>query len=50
MNTGIDYLKVVHGEQGLVNHKLLPIEGTVIGKTRVIGVADKGIGREALGV
>ncbi|MCK1592257.1 MaoC family dehydratase [Bradyrhizobium sp. 169] len=48
MNTGIDYLKVVHGEQGLIVHKSLPTEGAVVGKTRVIGVADKGEGRGAL--
>jgi acyl dehydratase len=48
MNTGINYLKVVHGEQGLIIHKLLPTEGKVVGKTRIIGIADKGVGRGAL--
>ena len=46
--TGVDGTKVVHGEQGLRNHRLLPVEGTVIGRTRVTGVFDKGEGRGAL--
>lgn len=46
--TGVDGTKVVHGEQGLRIHRLLPVEGTVIGRTRVTGVFDKGEGRGAL--
>jgi acyl dehydratase len=47
-NTGIDGSKVVHGEQGFRIHKLLPVEGTIVGRTRVTGVFDKGEGRGAL--
>ena len=47
-DTGIDGSKVVHGEQGFHIHRALPVEGTVIGQTRVTGVFDKGEGRGAL--
>lgn len=46
--TGVDGTKVVHGEQAFRIHKLLPVEGTLIGRTRVTGVFDKGEGRGAL--
>jgi acyl dehydratase len=47
-DTGIDASKVVHGEQGFRIHKTLPVEGTIVGRTRVTGVFDKGEGRGAL--
>jgi len=47
-NTGIDGSKVVHGEQAFRIHRPLPVEGTVVGHTRVTGVFDKGEGRGAL--
>jgi acyl dehydratase len=46
--TGIDWKRLLHGEQGLVLHKPLPASGTVIGRTRVTGLVDKGEGRGAL--
>ncbi|TRW94599.1 3-alpha,7-alpha,12-alpha-trihydroxy-5-beta-cholest-24-enoyl-CoA hydratase [Paracoccus sp. M683] len=46
--TGVDALKLVHGEQGMTIHHTLPAEGTVIAKTRVTGLVDKGEGRGAL--
>jgi acyl dehydratase len=46
--TGIDALRVVHGEQGIVMHRPLPVEGEVIGRTRITGLVDKGAGRGAL--
>jgi acyl dehydratase len=46
--TGVDASKVVHGEQGFRIHRPLPTQGTVIGRTRVTGVFDKGEGRGAL--
>jgi acyl dehydratase len=46
--TGVDGSKVVHGEQGFRIHRELPVEGTLIGRTRVTGVFDKGEGRGAL--
>jgi acyl dehydratase len=40
--TGVDWRKVLHGEQGLVLHAPLPAEGTIIGRTRIIEIFDKG--------
>ena len=47
LDSGIDWVKVVAGEQGLVLHRPLEPRGTVIGRTRVIDVIDKGAGRGA---
>lgn len=46
--TGVDAVKVVHGEQGFVIHKPLPLEGAIVGRTRVTGIVDKGLGKGAL--
>ena len=46
--SGINWKTILHGEQGLVLHKPLPAAGTVIGKTRVTEVLDKGEGKGAL--
>jgi len=46
--TGIDWMRLVHGEQGLTIHRLPAPEGEVIGRTRVTGVVDKGEGKGAL--
>ncbi len=46
--SGVNYTKVVHGEQGLILHKPVPPQGTVIGRTRVVDVVDKGAGKGAL--
>ena len=48
MDLGIDFLKVVHGEQSLVVHKLPPVAGTVVARSRVAGVLDKGVGKGAV--
>ena len=48
LDTGIDAVKVVHGEQGLTLHQPLSPAGAVVGKSRVTGVVDKGEGRGAL--
>lgn len=37
-----DYSKVLHGEQYLTLHRPLPPSGTVVGKTRVTSLLDKG--------
>ena len=47
-DTGITRSHVVHGEQGFVVHRPLPVAGTIIGKTRVTAVIDKGKDRGAL--
>lgn len=46
--SGIDYVKVVHGEQSVLIHQSLPASGTVIGHSRVKSVMDKGHGKGAL--
>ncbi len=40
--TGVDYVKVLHGEQSLTMHSLLPARGTVVGRSRVKSITDKG--------
>lgn len=40
--TGIDWVKVLHGEQRVTFHKPFPAQGTAIGRTRVSHVIDKG--------
>jgi acyl dehydratase len=46
--TGIDAVRVVHGEQRIAMHRPLPVEGDVIGRTRITGLVDKGPGSGAL--
>ena len=45
--TGIDFPKIVHGEELLVLHAPLPSAGTVVALHRVISIVDKGAGRGA---
>lgn len=46
--TGIDWERVVHGEQGMRIHRRLPVEADLIGTTRVTHVVDKGPEKGAL--
>ena len=46
--TGVTRSKVVHGEQGFTVHRPLPVEGEIIGATRVRNILDKGAGKGAL--
>ena len=46
--TGVDALRLVHGEQALTVHRPLPVEGEVIGRTRVTGIVDRGAGKGAI--
>jgi acyl dehydratase len=46
--SGVDWVKVVHGEQSLKVHKPIPAAGTVIGRTHVSAIVDKGPGKGAL--
>lgn len=46
--TGVDWVKLVAGEQGLRMHRLPPPEGEVVGLTRVSRIVDKGPGKGAL--
>ncbi len=47
-DTGITWQKLLHGEQSYTMHATLPTQGTLIGKTRIVGIVDKGEGRGAL--
>lgn len=45
---GIDWVKVLHGEQELEIHSPLPAAATVMGKTKITRLVDKGAGKGAL--
>lgn len=47
-DTGLTWQKILHGEQSLTLHAPLPASGTVLGKTRVTGIVDKGADKGAL--
>jgi acyl dehydratase len=40
--TGVDWKKLLHGEQAITLFKPLPTAGTVIGRSRITGLFDKG--------
>jgi acyl dehydratase len=42
-----NWKRVLHGEQGLTLFRPLPVEGTVIGRTRLTGVVDRGLEKGA---
>ncbi len=46
--TGVDWVKVVHGEQSLILHQPLPAEGEIVGVSRVTGIVDRGAGKGAM--
>ena len=46
--SGVEWQKVLHGEQSIELHKPLPAEATVIAENQVTEVIDKGEGRGAL--
>ncbi len=46
--TGIDVVKVLHAEQRLTLHRPMAPTGTVIGRTRIVEIVDKGVGRGAI--
>lgn len=48
LDTGVDWKRLVHGEQAITWHAPLPVEGEVIGRTRVTGLVDRGAGKGAL--
>jgi acyl dehydratase len=47
-DTGIDWVRMLHGEQKLVLHRLLPAQGTVTSRNRITAIVDKGAGKGAL--
>jgi acyl dehydratase len=46
--TGIDWLRVVHGEQAITLHRPLPVAAELIGTSRITGIVDKGAGKGAV--
>lgn len=46
--TGIDWKKILHGEQNVVMHAPLPVAGTVKATSRVDAIVDKGADKGAL--
>src|SRR5947208_11139093 len=48
LDTGIDWVRLVAGEQGLVLHGPLPAHGRMLGRMRVTEIIDKGPGKGAL--
>jgi acyl dehydratase len=46
--TGIDWVRIVHGEQAITWHRALPIEAELVGISRVTGIVDKGAGKGAV--
>ena len=45
---GFDQVRVVNGEQGFTLHRPLKTQGTLIGRSRILEVIDKGTGKGAL--
>lgn len=45
--TGIEFAKIVHGEEEITLHQPLPAAGTVLARHRVVAIVDKGEGRGA---
>lgn len=48
LDTGIDWVRVVHGEHSTRLHRPLPTKGDVVGTSRIVDLVDKGEGRGAL--
>lgn len=46
--TGIDWMRILHGEHRMTVHGILPPEGCLRSRTRVSSIVDKGEGRGAL--
>jgi acyl dehydratase len=47
-DTGIDWVRLVNGEQGITLHQPLTGQGTLVGRLRILEVIDKGAGKGAL--
>lgn len=48
LDTGLDWVRIVHAEQGLVLHRPLPPQAQVVGISRVVSAVDKGKDKGAL--
>ncbi|HTS41878.1 MAG TPA: MaoC/PaaZ C-terminal domain-containing protein [Xanthobacteraceae bacterium] len=48
MDSGVDWVRSVNGEQAITLHRPLAPKGTVIGRTKILDIVDKGAGKGAL--
>lgn len=48
MDTGVDWVKIVHAQQELTIHQTLPTAADIIGQQEVVEVVDRGEGRGAM--
>src|SRR4051794_1487323 len=48
LDTGIDWVNMLAGEHALTMHQPLDTSATIVGRTRVVEIIDKGRGRGAL--
>jgi acyl dehydratase len=48
LDSGIDWVRIVNGEQGVRLHRPLKSQNSVVGRQRVVEVIDKGAGKGAL--
>ncbi|MDR5804877.1 MaoC/PaaZ C-terminal domain-containing protein [Caballeronia sp. LZ001] len=46
--TGIDFVKLVHGEQEIVMHRPIPAAGTLRARSQIGAICDKGAGKGAV--
>jgi acyl dehydratase len=46
--TGVSAAKVLHGEQSITLHRALPVEGTIVGRSRITGLVDRGAEKGAV--
>ena len=46
--TGLDWVRILHGEQSLIFHHTLPPEGVIRSKSRITRIVDKGADKGAL--
>jgi hypothetical protein len=47
-DAGIDWVRMLHGEQSLTVHRTVPADGTIVGRNRITHISDKGEGRGAI--
>lgn len=47
-DSGVTWSRMLHGEQAIDIHRPLPVEGTLVGETRVEEIVDKGADKGAL--
>ena len=47
-DSGIDWVKLVHGEQRTTIHQPIPVDAKVVGNTKVTRIIDKGAGKGAI--